>query len=70
MIKIEELTETECRELIQKIDGIVANFPSFIEYNEESGYADHYSCCSAYIINNCDHAEDCTIGQLKNLFEY
>ena len=70
-VKIEELTDAECRELLKMIENLVGNMPSFIEYNRDGGYGriyDQYSCCSGY--TNQGHDKDCSIGQLNEIFGY
>lgn len=70
-VKIEELTDAECRELLKMIENLVGNMPSFIEYNRDGGYGrnyDPYSCCSGY--TNQGHDKDCSVGQLNKIFGY
>ncbi len=70
-VKVDELTDSECRELLKKIEGLVGDMPSFIEYDRDGGYGriyDPYSCCSG--VTNQGHDEDCSIGNLKNIFGY
>lgn len=71
MIKIEELTETECKELLKRIKGIVEELPSFIDTSFEGCYSmigDPYHCCSG---STCtDHAKNCAVNELRNIFGY
>ena len=70
-VKVDDLTDPQCRELLKRIEDLVRDFPSFIEYNRDGGYgriSDPYSCCSGY--TNEGHDKDCSIGQLKLIFGY
>lgn len=73
-IKIDNLTDAQCRELLKVIDGLVWDMPSFAgeggeHYDGGSGRIyDPYTCCSGY--TNEGHSSDCSIGQLKQIFGY
>ena len=70
-VKVDDLTDSQCRELLKRIEVLVGDMPSFIEYNRDGGYgriSDPYSCCSGY--TNEGHDKDCSIGQLKLIFGY
>jgi hypothetical protein len=70
-VRIDELTDAECRELLVKIESLVNDMPSFIEYDRDGGYGriyDPYSCCSGD--TKFGHDEDCSIGNLKIIFRY
>ena len=70
-VKIDDLNDSECRELLRKIESLVGDMPSFIEYNRDGGYGrihDPYSCCSGD--TRFGHDEDCAIRNLKIIFGY
>lgn len=70
-VKIEELTDTECRELLNMIKVLVGEMPSFIEYNRDGGYGrtgDPYACCCGY--TNEGHDKDCSVWQIEKIFGY
>jgi hypothetical protein len=70
-VEVEELTDAQCRELLLKIRDLVADLPSFIEYDRDRGYGriyDPYACCSGYTNNG--HDKDCGVGQLNEIFGY
>ena len=70
-VKIDDLTDSQCRELLKRIEVLVGDMPSFIEYDRDGGYGriyDPYFCCSGY--TNQGHDKDCSIGQLKLIFGY
>ena len=74
-IKIDELTDSQCRELLKMIDGIVCDMPSFVGVgggeNYDSGcyhIYNPYVCCSGYTDEG--HSNYCSIGQLKQIFGY
>lgn len=71
MIDISKLSHEEAIALLKKIDDIVGDMPSFIEYNRDGGYGriyDPYSCCSGD--TKYGHDEDCSVGNLKEIFGY
>ena len=75
-IKVDDLTDAQCRELLKMIEGIVWDMPSFAGVgggeHYDSGCSgriyDPYTCCSGY--TNEGHSKDCSIGQLKQIFGY
>jgi hypothetical protein len=70
-VKIEDLTDSQCRELLMKINDLVADMPSYTEIDRDGVYGriyDPYICCSGY--TNQGHDENCSIGQLKYIFGY
>ena len=71
MIDISKLSHEEAIALLKKIDDIVGDMPSFIEYNRDGGYGriyDPYSCCSGD--TKYGHDEDCSVDNLKEIFGY
>ena len=70
-VKIDELTDSECRELLKKIESLVGEMPSFVERDQDGGYGQvyaRYSCCRSNA--NQGHGKNCSIGNLKNIFGY
>lgn len=72
-VKIEELSDAQCRELLMKVDDLVADMPSYIDNNVEewlfrSRIYDPYVCCSGNI--GTGHDKHCSVGQLKDIFGY
>ena len=72
-IKIDDLTDAQCRELLKVIDGIVCDMPSFVgvgggEHYDSGCYRiyDPYVCCTGYTDEG--HSSGCPIGQLKQIF--
>lgn len=67
-VKIEELTDAECRELLKMIEYLVHDLPSFLK-NRECGFiSTPYSCCSGYASSG--HDKYCRVGKLKEIFGY
>jgi hypothetical protein len=59
------------REAVKKIDDIVGDLPSFIEYDRDAGYFrayEPYSCCTGNTGEGHDKA--CGISKLKEIFGY
>jgi hypothetical protein len=70
-VKIDDLTDSECRELLRKIEGLVGDMPSFVERNQDGGYGQvyaRYSCCRSNA--NQGHGKNCSVGKLKDIFGY
>ncbi len=67
-IKIKELTDAECRELLIMIEDIVVNLPSYIKNSEAGFISDPYACCSGY--TNSGHDKYCSVGKLNDIFGY
>ena len=71
-VKIEDLTDSQCRELLMKVNDLVADMPSFIESNIESNggrfFYDPYVCCSGNTREG--HDKRCSVGQLEEIFGY
>lgn len=68
-VKIDQLTDAECRELLKIVENLVSDFPSFIIYDRDAGFGrgfDDYSCCDS----SCQHAEDCPVQKLNQIFGY
>jgi len=68
-VRIDELTDAECRELLVKIESLVNDMPSFIEYDRDGGYGRVYArylCCRGNA--NQSHGKNCSIGSLKEIF--
>jgi hypothetical protein len=69
--KIDALSDSECRDLLNKISNIIADMPSFIDIDREGRCGriyDPYFCCLGNTTNGHDY--DCSIGQLRNIFGY
>ncbi len=67
--KIDDLTHTQCLEILKKINDLVSDMPSFIHYRNDDGLSnidDPYFCCSGY--TNEGHDKECSVGQLKQMF--
>jgi hypothetical protein len=67
-VKIEDLTDSQCRELLMKVSDLVADMPSFIESNSERFIYDPYVCCSGNTREG--HDKRCSVGQLEEIFGY
>ena len=70
-VKVDDLTDAQCRELLKTIEDLVGNMPSYIEHDRDGGYGriyDPYCCRSGY--TNQGHDKNCSIGQLKLIFGY
>ena len=70
-VKVEELTDAQCRDLLTKVKELIADMPSFIEWDRDGGYGriyDLYSCCSGNTREG--HDKYCSVGQLKEIFGY
>ena len=67
-VKVEDLTDAQCRELLLKIEDIVSELPSYIKYGEAGFISDPYACCSGY--TNSGHDKYCSVGKLKDIFGY
>lgn len=68
-VKIENLTDSECRELLGIIQSLVSELPSFIELDRDCGYGryiDSYTCCSGYMSEG--HTDNCSINELNLIF--
>jgi hypothetical protein len=71
MIDISNLSHEEALALLKKIENLVGEMPSLIEYNRDGGYGriyDPYSCCSGD--TKYGHDEDCSVSRLKQIFGY
>lgn len=64
-VKIDELTDAECRELLHKIDDLVNDFPTLTIYAEGRIY-DDYTCCAGN--QGSGHAAHCPVGEIKQIF--
>jgi hypothetical protein len=62
-VQIDQLTESECRELLTKIQKLAHEMPSMIDWNLNC-----YSCCGAS--DEKWHSKDCPIGEFHNIFGY
>ena len=67
-VKIEELSDAQCRELLMKVSDLVADMPSYIDNNVEERIYDPYACCSGN--SREGHDKYCSVGQLKDIFGY
>lgn len=70
-VKIDDLTDAQCRELLKRIEILVSEMPSFIEYNRDGGYGrsyDYYACCTGNTKEG--HDKDCSTWQLRLIFGY
>jgi hypothetical protein len=67
-VKIEDLTDSQCRELLMKVSDLIADMPSFIESNSGGFFYDSYVCCSGNTREG--HDKRCSVGQLKEIFGY
>jgi hypothetical protein len=66
-VKVDELTNEQCRELLREIDSIVSDMPSFTDVrNERTSIWDPYTCCSGH--TNEGHDDSCPVGKLKRIF--
>lgn len=71
MIDISKLSHEEALALLKKIDDIVGDLPSFIEYDRDGGYFrayEPYSCCTGNTGEG--HDKNCGICNLKEIFGY
>lgn len=67
-VKVDDLTDAQCRELLKRIEVLVGDMPSFIDVGGYGRIYDPYCCCSGY--TNQGHDKDCSIGQLNEIFGY
>ena len=70
-VKIEQLSDSECRELLTRVEERIADMPSYIEADSDGGWTriyDPYSCCSGNTREG--HDKYCSVGQLKEIFGY
>jgi hypothetical protein len=68
-VKIDDLTDPECREILRKIESFVGDMPSFVDLNQDGGYGQvyaRYSCCRGNA--NQAHGKNCSVGKLKDIF--
>jgi len=67
-VDINDLTDAERRDLLKKINQLVFRLPSFLKSGVLGSGPTPYVCCLGD--DDSGHEEDCSIGQLNDIFGY
>jgi len=68
-VKIDDLSDAKCRELLRVVADLVSDFPSFIDCDKDPGFGrgfDTYTCCDS----SGQHDDGCPVTKLNKIFGY